>query len=82
MKLRHLAFSQGARLCRQAWVGLSGNWGQVSLGRQYTMLFWAMLADLGDGMKANFVLESGFAPDSGVTNRSRLGCPPWRRPNP
>lgn len=36
--------NQGNRLFgRQAWVGLSGNWGQVSLGRQYTMLFWAML---------------------------------------
>jgi len=36
--------NQGGRLFgRQAWVGLSGNWGQVSLGRQYTMLFWAML---------------------------------------
>ncbi|QWC91287.1 porin [Cupriavidus metallidurans] len=38
------AMNQGGRLFgRQAWVGLSGNWGQVSLGRQYTMLFWAML---------------------------------------
>lgn len=36
--------NQGGRLFgRQAWVGLSGNWGQVSLGRQYTMMFWAML---------------------------------------
>ena len=36
--------NQGARLFgRQAWVGLSGSWGQISLGRQYTMLFWAML---------------------------------------
>lgn len=36
--------NQGGRLFgRQAWVGLSSDWGQVSLGRQYTMLFWAML---------------------------------------
>ncbi|QYY34222.1 porin (plasmid) [Cupriavidus pinatubonensis] len=36
--------NQGGRLFgRQAWIGLSGSWGQVSLGRQYTMLFWAML---------------------------------------
>jgi len=28
---------------RQAWVGLSGNWGQVAFGRQYTMMFWATL---------------------------------------
>ncbi|MGO4303301.1 porin [Cupriavidus sp. RAF12] len=36
--------NQGGRLFgRQAWVGLSSNWGQVSFGRQYTMLFWATL---------------------------------------
>ncbi|WER51004.1 porin [Cupriavidus sp. WKF15] len=36
--------NQGGRLFgRQAWVGLSGSWGQISLGRQYTMLFWSML---------------------------------------
>ncbi|WP_011296077.1 porin [Cupriavidus necator] len=36
--------NQGGRLFgRQAWVGLSGNWGQLSFGRQYTMLFWATL---------------------------------------
>jgi predicted porin len=28
---------------RQAWVGLSGPWGTVSLGRQNTMLFWGLL---------------------------------------
>ncbi|CAM3214816.1 porin [Cupriavidus taiwanensis] len=36
--------NQGGRLFgRQALVGLSGKWGQLSLGRQYTMLFWANL---------------------------------------
>lgn len=36
--------NQGGRLFgRQAWVGLSGQWGQVAFGRQYTMLFWSML---------------------------------------
>ncbi|UDM53949.1 porin [Cupriavidus sp. MP-37] len=36
--------NQGARLFgRQAFVGLSGPWGQVGFGRQYTMLFWARL---------------------------------------
>lgn len=36
---------QGGRMFgRQALVGLSSaNWGQISVGRQYTMLFWAML---------------------------------------
>jgi predicted porin len=37
------ASNQGGRLFgRQALVGLAGGWGQVALGRQYTMLFWAM----------------------------------------
>ncbi|MFB9127580.1 porin [Paraburkholderia dipogonis] len=35
--------NQGGRLFgRQAWVGLSGPYGTVTLGRQYTMLYWAM----------------------------------------
>jgi len=34
---------QGGRAWgRQAFVGLSGPWGTVALGRQYTMLFWSM----------------------------------------
>ena len=41
-------FNQGGRgFGRQAWVGLSGGWGSVSLGRNYTMLYWALFdADL------------------------------------
>lgn len=36
--------NQGGRLFgRQALVGLSGHWGQLSFGRQYTMLFWSTL---------------------------------------
>lgn len=36
--------NQGGRLFgRQALVGLSGPWGQVAFGRQYTMMFWALL---------------------------------------
>jgi predicted porin len=32
--------NQGGRLFgRQAWVGLSGSWGQLTLGRNYSMLF-------------------------------------------
>ncbi|MDF3883011.1 porin [Cupriavidus basilensis] len=35
--------NQGGRLFgRQASVGISGKWGQIGLGRQYTMLFWGM----------------------------------------
>jgi predicted porin len=38
------AANQGGRLFgRQALVGLSGQWGQLSIGRQYTMLFWSTL---------------------------------------
>lgn len=34
---------QGGRMFgRQAYVGLSGSWGTVTLGRQYTMNFWAL----------------------------------------
>lgn len=36
--------NQGGRLFgRQALVGLSGQWGQLTFGRQYTMLFWSTL---------------------------------------
>jgi predicted porin len=34
--------NQGGRLFgRQAWVGVQSDWGTVSVGRNYTMLFWA-----------------------------------------
>lgn len=36
--------NHGGRLFgREAWVGLKGDWGQVALGRQYSMLFWSMI---------------------------------------
>jgi predicted porin len=36
---------QGGRMFgRQAWVGLDGRWGTLSVGRQYSMAFW-VLAD-------------------------------------
>jgi predicted porin len=35
---------QGGRMFgRQAHVGLSGSWGSVAVGHQYTMLFWSIL---------------------------------------
>lgn len=38
------SFNQGGRAFgRQAFVNLSGNWGSVMLGRQYTMLFHGLL---------------------------------------
>jgi predicted porin len=27
----------------QAWLGMSGNWGQLTAGRQYTPIFWALI---------------------------------------
>ena len=38
------ASGQGGRLFgRQSFVGLSGDWGAVTMGRQWTMLFWSLL---------------------------------------
>ena len=38
------ASGQGGRLFgRQSFVGLSGDWGAVTVGRQWTMLFWSIL---------------------------------------
>ncbi|CAN5459203.1 porin [soil metagenome] len=38
------ASGQGGRLFgRQSTVGLSGDWGAVTLGRQWTMLFWSLI---------------------------------------
>lgn len=38
------ALNQGGRIFgRQSTVGLAGSWGSVTLGRQYTMLFWSNL---------------------------------------
>lgn len=37
-------FNQGGRTFgRQAWVGLEGRWGALTLGRQYSMLYWSQL---------------------------------------
>ncbi|MBB3221187.1 porin [Pseudoduganella umbonata] len=37
------SLNQGGRLFGlQAWVGLGGTWGQVSVGRQLSMLLWAL----------------------------------------
>lgn len=35
--------SQARLFGRQAWVGLSGDWGSLTLGRQYTMRYYGML---------------------------------------
>jgi len=37
------AAGNGAFWNGQAWVGLAGGWGQLTAGRQYTPLFWALI---------------------------------------
>ncbi|MFC0397909.1 porin [Paraburkholderia rhizosphaerae] len=55
--------NQGGRLSgRQAWVGLSNSWGQLSVGRQYTMFYWATLASdiLGPNAYGSSSVDSYF----------------------
>lgn len=55
--------NQGGRLFgRSAWVGLSGGWGNLSLGRQYTMYFYSLLdADpMGPAVYGLGSLDSGI----------------------
>ncbi|MCU0951975.1 MAG: porin [Burkholderiaceae bacterium] len=62
--------TQGGRLFgRQAWVGVSGAWGTLSLGRQYTMLFWSLLdADLlGPNMYSSGSLDA-YIPNARADN--------------
>jgi predicted porin len=52
----------------QAWVGLEGGWGRLTMGRQYTPIFWALLpADFtGYGFYNNWAgfTGAGFSPIS------------------
>ena len=62
--------NQGGRLFgRQAFVGLSGPWGAVTLGRQYTMQFYALLdADiLGANLYSSASLDN-YLPNDRVDN--------------
>lgn len=62
--------NQGGRLFgRQSWVGLSGSWGTVSFGRQYTMLFWSQVdADiLGPHMFGSASIDS-YLPNARADN--------------
>lgn len=71
--------NQGGRLFgRQAWVGLSNQWGQVSFGRQYTMLFWAMLDTdiLGPNAYGSSSLDSYFPnarADNAIAYKGKFG---------
>jgi predicted porin len=60
----------GGRLFgRQAFVGVSGAWGTVSLGRQYTMLFWSLLDSdiLGPGIYSSASIDS-YIPNARADN--------------
>ena len=62
--------NQGGRVWgRQTFAGLAGNWGQVSIGRQYSMLFWSQTdADiLGPAMFGSGSLDS-YLPNARVDN--------------
>jgi predicted porin len=61
---------QGGRMFgRQALVGLSGDWGTVALGRQYTMLFWSLLdADIIGPMVFGLGSLDSYIPNSRVDN--------------
>ena len=64
------SLNQGGRAFgRQSFVGLSGPWGSVTLGRQYTMLFWSILdADiLGPNIYGSSSLDS-YIPNARADN--------------
>ncbi|MFM9901082.1 MAG: porin [Polaromonas sp.] len=64
------ASAQGGRLFgREASVGLRGDWGTLTLGRQYTMLFWSLLdADItGPGIYGLSSLDS-YIPNARADN--------------
>jgi predicted porin len=63
-------FNQGGRAFgRQSYVGLAGDWGSVTLGRQYSMLFWSQTeADiLGPNTFGSGSLDS-YLPNARVDN--------------
>ncbi|MGZ8259914.1 MAG: porin [Caldimonas sp.] len=64
------AFTQGGRAFgRQALVGFTGPWGSLTVGRQYTMLFWSILdADiLGTNLYGSGSLDA-YVPNARVDN--------------
>ena len=73
------SLGQGGRAFgRQSFVGLSGPWGSVTLGRQYTMLFWSLVdADiLGPNIYSSSSLDS-YIPnaraDNSIAYRGKFG---------
>ncbi|WP_395703471.1 porin [Aquabacterium sp.] len=68
-------FGQGGRAFgRQSFVGLAGPWGSVTLGRQYTMLFWSLLD--ADVMGANVFGMGSF--DAYIPNARSDNTLAWR----
>ena len=73
------ASGQGGRLFgRQSTVGLSGDWGAVTLGRQWTMLFWSILdSDIvgpsvyGIGSLDNYIPNSRI--DNSIAYKGKFG---------
>ncbi len=71
-------FNQGGRgFGRQSWVGLGGDWGTVSMGRQYSMLYYSLLeADIlgpniyGSGSIDNYLPNDRV--DNSVAYRGRF----------
>ena len=62
--------NQGGRLFGlQSWVGLAGRWGQVSIGRQWSMLMWSMLENdvLGPNIYGAGALDS-YLPNARTDN--------------
>lgn len=62
--------NQGGRMFgRQAWMGLSGDWGALTLGRQYTMMFWALGdADVLGGNIHNLAVFDSYLPNARADN--------------
>nr|WP_319566473.1 porin [uncultured Rhodoferax sp.] len=73
------ASGQGGRLFgRQSTVGFSGDWGAVTLGRQWTMLFWSVLdsdivgpAVYGIGSLDNYIPNSRI--DNSIAYKGKFG---------
>ena len=73
------ASGQGGRLFgRQSTVGFSGDWGAVTLGRQWTMLFWSILdSDIvgpsvyGLGSLDNYIPNSRI--DNSIAYKGKFG---------
>ncbi|BDR09183.1 porin [Comamonas thiooxydans] len=71
--------NQGGRgFGRQSFVGVAGPWGTVTLGRQYTMLYWSMLDSdlLGPNLFGSGSLDSYFPNarvDNSIAYRGKFG---------